>query len=172
MRHKRSRHLIIVKEKTTGAKEWNKMHKRVNQTSSVNKGMRCIKQQVINNRSNYKSYLQCICDCGNQTSSVSEHSCTKGKRCIKELHHVTKRARYLISWWRRRYILWVVFIILGKMLKHINLNHCCVTIFTYASNNLDCHILSCLTVPTFQNATKCAYSTSNMLNDTSRITKI
>lgn len=65
----------------------------------------------------------------------------------------------------------VAFIILGKMLKYINLNHRCIAVFAYASNYLDCHILSCLTVPTFQNSTKCAYSTSKMLNDASRMTK-
>jgi len=52
------------------------------------------------------------------------------------------------------------FITLNKFLKYINFNHCCIPVFLNASNYLYCHIFFCITIPTFQNPTKCAYNTS------------
>lgn len=90
--------------------------------------------------------------------TVHLHATAKGREKNKITINTTNQK--LVNWNR---LLWLVFQFFTKTFKYVYLNHCCFTILSYASNNFDSHIFPCLTIPTIQYSTKCAYSTSNLL---------
>lgn len=59
---------------------------------------------------------------------------------------------------------WSTFLVLYKLVECVYFNHCSMAIFTDAPHNFNCDKFSFLTVPTFQNTTKCAYNTSSFAN--------